>query len=294
MDIQMPYMDGLTATREIRKKPEYAQLPILAMTAHAMKGEREKSLDAGMNDHITKPIDPMLLYAAICKFTGRTPKIEEPKPEIETTKAQVNAIQIEGINTESGMYRSGGSSKVYFKLLSSFARKYADLGTQIDQLLNADKAEEFAALMHTYAGVAGNMGAEQLYERSVLLSQQAKKAATEHGSLSALPLADEVNSLIEESNRVVASIHRAIPATEVNEEVNLAEQSAEEAQEKIGRLTDLIRDNNPEAVSYASQLIAAYKFSEVQHKAILDASQQLEQFEFDEALNRLNAIQHAS
>ncbi len=294
MDIQMPYMDGLTATREIRKKPEYAQLPILAMTAHAMKGEREKSLDAGMNDHITKPIDPMLLYAAICKFTGRTPNIEEPKPEIETTKAQENTIQIEGINTESGMYRSGGSSKVYFKLLSSFARKYADLGTQIDQLLNADKAEEFAALMHTYAGVAGNMGAEQLYERSVLLSQQAKKAATERGSLSELPLADEVNSLIEESNRVIAAIHRAIPATEVNEEVNLAEQSAEEAQEKIGRLTDLIRDNNPEAVSYASQLIAAYKFSEVQHKAILDASQQLEQFEFDEALNRLNAIQHAS
>jgi two-component system sensor histidine kinase/response regulator len=294
MDIQMPYMDGLTATREIRKKPEYAQLPILAMTAHAMKGEREKSLDAGMNDHITKPIDPMLLYAAICKFTGRTPNIEEPKPEIEATKTQENTIQIEGINTESGMYRSGGSSKVYFKLLSSFARKYADLGTQIDQLLNADKAEEFAALMHTYAGVAGNMGAEQLYERSVLLSQQAKKAATERGSLSELPLADEVNSLIDESNRVVAAIHRAIPATEVNEEVNLAEQSAEEAQEKIGRLTDLIRDNNPEAVSYASQLIAAYKFSEVQHKAILDASQQLEQFEFDEALNRLNAIQHAS
>jgi DNA gyrase/topoisomerase IV subunit A len=127
-----------------------------------------------------------------------------------------------------------------------------------------------------------------------LLSQQAKKAATERGSLSELPLADEVNSLIDESNRVVAAIHRAIPATEVNEEVNLAEQSAEEAQEKIGRLTDLIRDNNPEAVSYASQLIAAYKFSEVQHKAILDASQQLEQFEFDEALNRLNAIQHAS
>ena len=73
MDIQMPYMDGLTATREIRKKPECERLPILAMTAHAMKGEREKSLEAGMNDHITKPIDPMLLYAAICKFTGRTP-----------------------------------------------------------------------------------------------------------------------------------------------------------------------------------------------------------------------------
>ncbi len=68
MDIQMPEMDGLTAAKEIRKNPRYADLPILAMTAHAMAGDRELSLNVGMNDHVTKPIDPDALYAAIRRW----------------------------------------------------------------------------------------------------------------------------------------------------------------------------------------------------------------------------------
>lgn len=293
MDIQMPYMDGLSATREIRKKPDCLQLPILAMTAHAMKGEREKSLEAGMNDHITKPIDPMLLYAAICKFTGRTPVIAEATSANEEKQENEAVLSIAGLNTEAGLYRSGGNTKVFYKLLQSFSQKYANLGAQISELLDNDNTEELAALMHTFAGVAGNMGAEQLYERSILLSQQAKKAANEHIRLSELPISDDLNTIIEESNRLIEGITREIPVSKAVEESLLSEQSTEEAKEKIGRLSDLIRENNPEAANYASQIIGAYKFSEAQHIAIRDAFEQLEQFEFDEALVRLNAIQHA-
>ncbi len=293
MDIQMPYMDGLSATREIRKKPDCQQLPILAMTAHAMKGEREKSLEAGMNDHITKPIDPMLLYAAICKFTGRTPVIAEATSANEEKQENEAVLSIAGLNTEAGLYRSGGNTKVFYKLLQSFSQKYANLGAQISELLDNDNTEELAALMHTFAGVAGNMGAEQLYERSILLSQQAKKAANEHIRLSELPISDDLNTIIEESNRLIEGITREIPVSKAVEESLLSEQSTEEAKEKIGRLSDLIRENNPEAANYASQIIGAYKFSEAQHIAIRDAFEQLEQFEFDEALVRLNAIQHA-
>ena len=293
MDIQMPYMDGLSATREIRKKPDCQQLPILAMTAHAMKGEREKSLEAGMNDHITKPIDPMLLYAAICKFTGRTPVIAEATSANEEKQENEAGLSIAGLNTEAGLYRSGGNTKVFYKLLQSFSQKYANLGAQISELLDNDNTEELAALMHTFAGVAGNMGAEQLYERSILLSQQAKKAANEHIRLSELPISDDLNTIIEESNRLIEGITREIPVSKAVEESLLSEQSTEEAKEKIGRLSDLIRENNPEAANYASQIIGAYKFSEAQHIAIRDAFEQLEQFEFDEALVRLNAIQHA-
>jgi CheY-like chemotaxis protein len=293
MDIQMPYMDGLSATREIRKKPDCQQLPILAMTAHAMKGEREKSLEAGMNDHITKPIDPMLLYAAICKFTGRTPVITEATSANEEKHENETVLSIAGLNTEAGLYRSGGNTKVFYKLLQSFSQKYANLGAQISELLDNDNTEELAALMHTFAGVAGNMGAEQLYERSILLSQQAKKAANDHIRLSELPISDDLNTIIEEASRLIEGITREIPVSKAVEESLLSEQSIEEAKEKIGRLSDLIRENNPEAANYASQIIGAYKFSEAEHKAILEAFQQLEQFEFDEALVRLNSIQHA-
>jgi len=293
MDIQMPYMDGLSATREIRKKPDCQLLPILAMTAHAMKGEREKSLEAGMNDHITKPIDPMLLYAAICKFTGRTPVITEATSANEEKQENEAVLSIAGLNTEAGLYRSGGNTKVFYKLLQSFSQKYANLGAQISELLDNDNTDELAALMHTFAGVAGNMGAEQLYERSILLSQQAKKAANDHIRLSELPISDDLNTIIEESNRLIEGITREIPVSKAVEESLLSEQSTEEAKEKIGRLSDLIRENNPEAANYASQIIGAYKFSEAQHIAIRAAFEQLEQFEFDEALVRLNAIQHA-
>jgi CheY-like chemotaxis protein len=68
MDIQMPVMDGISAAREIRKKERFKDLPIIAMTAHAMAGDREKSLEAGMNDHITKPIDVKALYAALSRW----------------------------------------------------------------------------------------------------------------------------------------------------------------------------------------------------------------------------------
>jgi two-component system sensor histidine kinase/response regulator len=67
MDIQMPRMDGLTATRAIRADDRYKDLPIIAMTAHAMKGEYEKSILAGMNDHINKPIDPFILFTSMIK-----------------------------------------------------------------------------------------------------------------------------------------------------------------------------------------------------------------------------------
>jgi CheY-like chemotaxis protein len=79
MDIQMPVMDGLEATREIRKLPDYQKLPIVAMTAHAMSGDRELSIKSGMNDHVNKPIDVQELFKTIAKWT----KTEEEKPEEE-------------------------------------------------------------------------------------------------------------------------------------------------------------------------------------------------------------------
>ena len=74
MDIQMPEMDGLTATMCIRANPAHADLPIIAMTAHAMNGDRETSLESGMNDHITKPIDPGILYAVLRRWDSRGKK----------------------------------------------------------------------------------------------------------------------------------------------------------------------------------------------------------------------------
>ncbi len=83
MDVQMPVMDGYTATRTIRRDPRFKDLPIIAMTAHAMAGDQEKSTAAGMNDHVTKPIDPEQLFATLARWigAGKTPVGEERVPE---------------------------------------------------------------------------------------------------------------------------------------------------------------------------------------------------------------------
>ena len=86
MDMQMPVMDGHEATREIRSDPRYDSLPIVAMTAQAMAEEREQCLAEGMNDHITKPIDPDLLYRTVLAFAGqrvvpRATAASEPQPD---------------------------------------------------------------------------------------------------------------------------------------------------------------------------------------------------------------------
>src|SRR5690606_2793428 len=84
MDIQMPEMDGMRATRTLRSDSRYQQLPIIAMTAHAMAGDRELSLAAGMNDHITKPLDPEPLYAALARWLPRR-RSSDPAPATQVT-----------------------------------------------------------------------------------------------------------------------------------------------------------------------------------------------------------------
>ena len=106
MDIQIPEMDGFEATRTIRnsQKPGLKELPIVAMTAHALAGDREKSLAAGMNDHITKPIDPGLLISTLCKWI----------------KPAEKASALAGISIEQGLERVGGNRELFFRLLSKF------------------------------------------------------------------------------------------------------------------------------------------------------------------------------
>jgi CheY-like chemotaxis protein len=88
MDVQMPVMDGYTATREIRKDKHFKDLPIIAMTAHAMAGDENKSLEAGMNGHVTKPIDPDQLFSTLQKWIKPSKKrVQQPEVPLESLES---------------------------------------------------------------------------------------------------------------------------------------------------------------------------------------------------------------
>ena len=154
MDLQMPELDGLEATRQIRATGHHAKLPIIAMTAHAMAEERERCLAVGMNDHIAKPIDPDALFHTLARYL---------KPRLGSNAGHKDASQtitIAGIDVAAGLRRVAGNQPLYLKLLRQLAHDQQDL---VSRMLRSDAATA-ERLAHSLKGVAANIGAMTLAE----------------------------------------------------------------------------------------------------------------------------------
>jgi len=166
MDIQMPEMDGLEATRRIRNIPRYRDLPIIAMTAHAMTGDRDKSLAAGMNDHITKPIDQKVLYQALKQWIPPTGTISAPPRGQEQPPAKTvddgDVPDLPGIDSQQAIRVLNGSTSLFRKMLYEFKNEYALLPTRLRELSEAGHWEQIGVYAHTIKGVAGYIGAPDL------------------------------------------------------------------------------------------------------------------------------------
>jgi len=167
MDIQMPVMEGFEATREIRKDGRFKYLPIIAMTAHAMTGDREKSLEAGMNDHVTKPIDPEELFAALVRWIKPGAReIPEDRRDHATPADKGEKVfppELPGISIASGLARVGGNRPLYAKLLHRFRKGQENSLSEIETALRSGDRETARRLAHTVKGVSGNLGAEGLH-----------------------------------------------------------------------------------------------------------------------------------
>jgi len=165
MDIQMPEMDGFTATREIRRlgREGIDRLPILAMTAHALIGDREKSLAAGMNDHLTKPIDREALSAALMRWLPRdkyTTVTDEP--ELDTKEDLLSTLSSLTLDVEAGLKRLGGNRELYLKLLGDFVAGYGETPGQLLHELRTDRREDSIQRAHAVKGIAANLGGKDL------------------------------------------------------------------------------------------------------------------------------------
>ena len=173
MDMQMPVMDGLTATREIRKLPWLRELPIVAMTANAMSGDRERCLDAGMNDHLAKPIDPEKLWSALLKWIKPRPPSpfpSSPRPERATPDVELPQA-LAGIDITLGLTRVLGKRERYLSLLCKFLAGQRDAADTIRTALSVGERERAERLAHTAKGVAGNIGATRLQGYAAALEQ---------------------------------------------------------------------------------------------------------------------------
>ena len=169
MDMQMPVMDGITATTEIRREARFANLPIIAMTANALPEERERCLAAGMNDFIAKPIVPETLADSLAKWlANRAAPISEVRPVAAPTPAVVRAplstpaLAGELFNLEVGMRYVRGSRPLYAKLLDSFLKLEGERRAQLQQGVAENDREKVMRTAHTMRGTVSTLGAEAL------------------------------------------------------------------------------------------------------------------------------------
>ena len=158
MDIQMPEMDGYEATRLIRADRRFADLPIIAMTAHAMQEERRKTHDAGMNAHITKPINPDEMFGIIWRY------LQQAKPGVVRRRtSEGTAIPaIRGVDVSEALKRMNGNGDLYLRLLRKFMENQAGTAKDIEAALTDGNRVLAERLAHTTKGVAGNLGMTEM------------------------------------------------------------------------------------------------------------------------------------
>ncbi|WP_320174275.1 response regulator [Maridesulfovibrio sp.] len=168
MDIQMPEMDGLTAARIIRSDERYGNLPILAMTAHAMPGDREKSLEAGMNEHLTKPIEPEELKKTLVKYLNAAEIVYVPSSS-DFPDVDEEFPDLPGIDCARGLRNIGGNKTSYLKVLQGFKDRYVDFQDELKAALIDSGPEQALMKIHSLKGISGNIGAVKLYEFCRLL-----------------------------------------------------------------------------------------------------------------------------
>ena len=207
MDVQMPVMDGYTATREIRKDGRFKELPIIAMTANAMAGDREKSLEAGMNDHVAKPIDTKELFSTLAKWIepgDRKIQVDPAKERLEdkTEPEDDSMSELPGISVADGLKKVGGNEKFYHKLLLQFLDTNRDSANEIREALEKKDQPLAVRLAHTVKGVAATLGAGALAQVAGELEKTLKTGET--GGLSSL-----LHEFASHLNQVMHSIEKS-------------------------------------------------------------------------------------
>ncbi|MCC7483566.1 MAG: response regulator [Burkholderiales bacterium] len=281
MDLQMPELDGLSATREIRADARHAELPIIAMTAHAMVEERERCFQAGMNDHVTKPIEPAVLYRTLARWVRRAPAAVPAQPRKDAQRAAPGAEAappaIPGIDTAAGLHRVAGNVALYRNLLARFADGQAGTPDAVRDALAAGDGAGAERLAHTLKGVAGNIGAREVQEAAA----QVERAVREGAAVDA-PLA----ALARVLGPVISAL-RGAPGSAPGPAAGGA-TAGEDAARMVERLAALLADSDGATADYLAQHAASLKDAlGAQHFAALRKA--VDDYDFEAALERLRA-----
>ena len=279
-------------TRKIRNLSEseddrFSTVPIIAMTAQAMAGDREKALEAGMNDYVSKPIDPDLLVVTLMKWVSIPEGREIPQyPEAHPPRSAPTAIDELGnlttINADAGVKRMGSNIESYIKILHQFRARYSDTVRVIRVLLENGKLEQAERKCHTLKGVAGNIGAEALFNKTVEVNKQLKQQV-----LPSTEQLDNFENLLQEVVADIATMEGGVEASEVVEAVSVDSSVLINLLERLLTVIDEDLGAAEEVLEELQKLTAGSDFAEPVKQIIGQA----EEFDIESVRTQVKVLQ---
>ncbi|MBF0138305.1 MAG: response regulator, partial [Magnetococcales bacterium] len=267
MDMHMPVMDGLMATRAIRAMPGFAQLPILAMTANAMEADRDKCLAGGMNDHVPKPIDPDELFAALLRWISprkglgeqaenkvtATTSLDPPQAENKSTATTLpdSLAHIAGLDVPTALKRVLGKRAFYEDLLRKYVAGQAESVHTVRVHLAAGERHEAERVAHTLKGVSGNIGAVRIQELAARMESAIKDnlAVTDIEPL-LTDVENELTSLLRSLRQSLGTGGEKEKESSIAKDV-IIDRSA--AKKIVDRMELLLSEDDPESIAFFEQ-----------------------------------------
>ncbi|MCF7483743.1 PAS domain S-box protein [Vibrio sp. J1-1] len=249
MDIQMPVMDGFTATRQIRQIDK--TVPIIAMTAHAMEEDKKRSELVGMNDYVTKPINPEELYQALVKWTPE--QINQPNSE-EIVSYQVDDVSLEnipGLNVQDALARLNGNRKLYRRLLKTFLAEHVNVVSDIRSTLHKEDLDTAARLAHTIKGVAGNLGAIELARCAASTERALLDKSLDNLDVLLDEFQDVLKEVMQSVNQVILESSEQVRSDDLEAGKNM---DPEEIKALLTELNRVLEDDLSEAIHIADVL----------------------------------------
>ncbi|MBF0182840.1 MAG: response regulator [Magnetococcales bacterium] len=289
MDLQMPVLDGYEATRRIRSDPTYNDLPIIAMTANAMAGERERYLEAGMTDYVTKPVDMNQLFAALLKVLptsrGATAVRNEGEVPATPTAEEVFSLpEMAGIDQRFALNKLGGNRRLYRKLLQKFYESQANTASELRQVLENGQQEVAQRMVHTLKGMAGNVGARELQTVCEKL-EQLILVGTEEPLLAMLDRFEtQLAEILKQFGPVLAMEASAATAA-VTEEGDAAQLWP-----LLHELAEPLRAGKPKPCQAILQQLQAKNWPEAYSQPLAALATHTKKFQFKEAVKVLEAL----
>ena len=309
MDIQMPRMNGYEATRLIRNLPEGGTLPVVAMTAHAMKGDEEKCLEAGMDGYISKPVNQDRLFHTLWRLlrsTGRLPDIhaengapfeketdsaggEEAVPASPPTVNRRLPDRLPGLDIRETLAALDIDEDALIRIMHGFLDNNCQTTDRLRQALAAGDLTALAHLAHSLKGSAANIGANELSSAAHAVEMACKENLSENERAGWLE--DRIDRVATALEPVLRSIQSLVPATCEIPAAPAAAQMDRSFDSLLNRLADAIDRADPEQVMAVMSLVRQQAAGQPIDRSLLDTLEaQLNRYDYDQALETIKNI----